>query len=142
MKYLLAIRSNQCCADVSLSIELDGQHIAKFRADGMEHEVTGWIDENDSEHALTALMAGKTAEHTLLDEDDVIVEDVFFEISRLEFEDLDMIPILCQGLACYSHDFNQSGQLFTDEFYGRMGCNGSATMRFRTPFYLWLNDHF
>jgi len=40
--------------------------------------------------------------------------------------------------ATYTHNFNGTQAETTDKFYGEMGCNGTVSLRFTTPIYLWL----
>jgi hypothetical protein len=43
--------------------------------------------------------------------------------------------------AVYTHDFNGTQQEIQDEFYSEMGCNGTVSLKFSTPIYLWLLEH-
>jgi hypothetical protein len=38
----------------------------------------------------------------------------------------------------YEHNANGTGPLVQDKFYGEMGCNGTVTLEFSSPTYLWL----
>jgi len=44
-------------------------------------------------------------------------------------------------LAQYQHDFNGTGNPTIDKFYGEMGCNGTVSLKFTTPIYLWLLEN-
>ena len=41
----------------------------------------------------------------------------------------------------YRHDYNGTTDPFDDEFYGEMGCNGTVSLKFTTPIYLWLLEN-
>jgi hypothetical protein len=43
--------------------------------------------------------------------------------------------------AMYTHNFNSTGPSTQDKFYGELGCNGTVTVKFNTPIYLWLLEH-
>jgi len=44
-------------------------------------------------------------------------------------------------LATYTHDFNGTKELTQEKFYGVMGCNGTVSLKFATPIYLWLLEN-
>jgi hypothetical protein len=56
----------------------------------------------------------------------------------------DDLEITCQVYDSYLNtlmsDFNPP-KLIKDKFYGSMGCNGTITFEFNTPFYLWLLEN-
>jgi hypothetical protein len=64
--------------------------------------------------------------------------DVAFLVNALEFEDIDMTPVLYPNNPCYTHNLNGSAEERVDEFSGFMGCNGTASFEFSTPIYLWM----
>ena len=41
----------------------------------------------------------------------------------------------------YSHDFNGTQSMVNDSFHGRAGCNGTMSLKFSTPMYLWLLEN-
>jgi hypothetical protein len=41
----------------------------------------------------------------------------------------------------YEHDYNGTGTLTQEKFYGQMGCNGTVSLAFCTPIYMWLLEH-
>ena len=41
----------------------------------------------------------------------------------------------------FQHDFNGTQPEIKDTFFGEMGCNGTVSLRFTTPIYLWLLEH-
>ena len=43
--------------------------------------------------------------------------------------------------AVYTHDFNGTQPEIEDTFFGEMGCNGTVSLRFTTPIYLWLLEN-
>ena len=85
-------------------------------------------------------MTGKTSAHTLLDADGNILKDAMLSIRNIAFDGIN-IDKLVHTLATYQHDFNGTQDPTIDKFYGAMGCNGSITLEFTTPFYLWLLEH-
>ena len=101
------------------------------------------FDINDKDgvaHALQFVMLGKTAEHTKVDDDGTITSDAMLTINNIMVDDIDM-NLLHNEKSEYVHDFNGTQSEIKDKFYGNMGCNGTITFEFTTPFYLWLLEH-
>lgn len=141
MKIALDVVANAVCDDVSLDIQCDGKVLKTLSAGTEICSIEHTLPEQPGLHQLVITMTGKNHTHTRCDQQGEIIDDVCFRISRLEFEDLDMFPIFCQGRPCYHHDFNGSRPALLDEFYGIIGCNGSVTMEFSLPFFLWVADY-
>ena len=102
--------------------------------------VTVDVSAEDGDHSLTWEMSGKTTEYTVVDSDNNIVSDACLEFANIEFDGIN-IDQLVQKLAQYRHDFNGTGAAINDKFYHSMGCNGTVTLEFSSPFYLWLLEH-
>jgi len=102
--------------------------------------VTVDLPAEDGNHSLTWEMSGKTTEYTVLDSDNNIVSDACLEFANIEFDGINVDAIV-QKLAQYHHDFNGNGTAINDKFYHSMGCNGTVTLDFTSPFYLWLLEH-
>ena len=102
----------------------------------LRHEMS----DADGEHELTFELFGKQPEHTKIAASGKIVSDAMFEISNITLDGIDLDQIV-QSLAEYHHDFNGSQAPINDKFYGYMGCNGTVTLKFTTPVYLWLLEN-
>ena len=98
------------------------------------------IDDVDGEHELRLILKGKTDKHTQINEQGDIVSDAILSISNLAFDEIKLGHMLTE-LAVYTHDFNGTKQSIQDQFYGEMGCNGTVSLRFTTPMYLWLLEN-
>ena len=98
------------------------------------------IDDSDGEHELRIVMKHKQAAHTRLDEHGNIVQDAVITVSDLEFDGIDIMQIATEQ-AQYMHNFNGSQPDGVHKFYGDMGCNGTVSMKFTTPVYLWLLEN-
>lgn len=121
---------------LNLTIKIDDQ--TKWQGDPYSrHDVVFEIPDDESEHVLTIDMSGKTADHTKIDQDGNIVQDLSASVSDLAFDDL-ALGMIVVNHSIYNHDFNGSGQQIEEKFYGTMGCNGTVSLRFTTPIYLWL----
>jgi hypothetical protein len=98
------------------------------------------LNDSDGEHELRIVMKHKQAAHTQLDEQGNIVRDAVLTVSGLLFDSIDIMQISTEQ-ARYVHNFNGSQPDGAHRFYGDMGCNGTVSMKFSTPVYLWLLEH-
>jgi len=114
-----------------------------FKLDHVTESCEVSVDINDEDGAtqkLQFVMTGKTTEHTKVDDDGNITSDAMLSIGNVVIDDIDINQLLTET-AKYTHDFNGTQSEITDKFYGDMGCNGTMTFEFTTPFYLWLLEH-
>lgn len=98
------------------------------------------LNDIDSEHELRIVMKYKQAAHTQIDDQGNIVQDAVLTVSDLEFDNVNIMQIMTERSE-YSHDFNGSQNPGTHRFYGDMGCNGTVSLKFSTPVYLWLLEN-
>jgi len=114
-----------------------------FKLDQVTDSCQVSIDIDDEEGAtqqLKFVMSGKTTEHTKVDDNGAITSDAMLAINNIMIDDID-IDLLHNEKSKYAHDFNGTQPAVEDKFYGNMGCNGTVTFEFTTPFYLWLLEH-
>jgi hypothetical protein len=125
---------------LGMEIWLDDQKI--FNQDWVTESQTISYDMSDldAEHELRFVMKYKTADHTKVDESGAIVEDACLTVSDLAFDDIALGHILIEK-AVYTHNFNGNGETVQDKFFGEMGCNGTVSLKFTTPMYLWLLEN-
>ena len=107
----------------------------------LEYEQTVEL-EDDSNHQLTFTLYNKTKYDTVV-KDGVIEKDTLIKISNIELEDIDLTSMLSlnKELFYYEHDNNGTTQLEKHTLYDTLGCNGTATINFTTPFYVWLLEN-
>ena len=98
------------------------------------------IADNDGERELKFVMKNKTSDHTQVNEAGNIVADANLIVTDLAFDEIKLGHMFTKQ-STYTHDFNGTGQLIQDKFYGEMGCNGTVSLKFTTPIYLWLLEH-
>ena len=99
------------------------------------------IADDDAEHELRLVMKNKLLDHTKVDLAGNIISDARLVITDLAFDEI-VLGQLVADHAVYTHD--QNAQLPTpvqDKFYSEMGCNGTVSLKFTTPVYLWLLEH-
>ena len=102
----------------------------------IEHE----ISDDDGDHELRFVLKHKLLAHTQVDAQGNITSDATLTLSDIRFDDIDC-DYLTTKLAQYQHDFNGTGEPTTESFYGELGCNGTVTLKFSTPIYIWLLEN-
>ena len=102
----------------------------------VEHE----ISDDDGDHELRFVLKNKLSDHTRVDNKGNILNDATVNVSDIEFDGINC-QYLTTKLAEYHHDFNGSQDPTVDEFYGELGCNGTVTLKFTTPIYIWLLEN-
>jgi len=113
---------------------IDIDHVTAQQLISME------IPDVDADHELRFVLKNKTDKHTQIDENNKIISDSTLTITDLSFDEIKLGYILTE-LAVYTHDFNGTAEEIQDKFYGEMGCNGTVSLNFSTPVYLWLLEH-
>jgi hypothetical protein len=98
------------------------------------------IADDDGEHELRFVLKNKTFGHTQVDAAGTIVSDARLIVTDLAFDEIQLGHMLTEQ-AVYTHDVNGTQQEIQDKFYGEMGCNGTVSLKFTTPIYLWLLEH-
>lgn len=98
------------------------------------------ISDDESEHELRFVMKNKTQNHTQIDEAGSIIADANLIVTELAFDQIQLGHMVTEK-AVYTHNFNGTGEATQDEFHGEMGCNGTVSLKFSTPVYLWLLEN-
>ena len=114
---------------------LDIDHVTQDQQVSVDLE-----DQDDVAHELRLVLKNKTTAHTQVDEHGNIVSDARLKITDVAFEEIKLGHMLVEQ-AVYTHDFNGTGDTTQDKFYGELGCNGTVSLKFATPMYLWLLEH-
>lgn len=129
-------------AKLGFEVWIDDQ--CMFETDHVQESmlVEGLLPEDDieREHTLKFVLKGKQIEHTQVDSMGNIISDSRLEITNLMFDDIELGPLV-SNLSVYHHDFNGSRDPIQEKFFGSMGCNGTAELKFTTPIYLWLLEN-
>jgi len=97
---------------------------------------------DDCDHQLTFTLYDKNKYDTVI-KDGVIEKDTLIKISNIELEEIDLMSILSlkKDLFYYEHNNNGSTELERYTLYDTLGCNGTATINFSTPCYVWLLEN-
>lgn len=98
------------------------------------------ISDADQDYVLKFQLKNKTAAHTKIDSENRIVKDACVTVTNLQFAGIPLGQVFFD-LAVYEHDYNGTGTPTQERFYGQMGCNGTVSLAFSTPIYMWLLEH-
>lgn len=101
-----------------------------------EHE----LNDDDGEHELRLVLQGKLPDHTKVDEQGNIISDATLQISNVTIDQLDVDQLFLEKCV-YTHNFNDTQPEIKDTFFGIAGCNGTISLKFNTPVYLWLLEN-
>jgi uncharacterized protein (UPF0371 family) len=140
IKFQCDLNTTNLVIPLGFEVLLDGKSMFKTEHVMGPCQVAFDITDDEATHRLQFVMTGKTADHTKIDEQGNITSDAVLKISNILVDDI-LIDTLLNNMIDYTHDFNGTKNTTTDKFYGTMGCNGTATFEFTTPFYLWLLEN-
>ena len=93
-------------------------------------------EEPAAEYELRLVMKGKKSEHTQIAPDGTVISDPNVMFTKITVDDLD-IDSFVRKLSVYEHNYNGNGEWTTANFAGSMGCNGTVSVKFFTPIYIW-----
>lgn len=94
--------------------------------------------EDEQSHTLNFTLHDKSNHDTHINESGEITKDTLIKIKQIEIDDVDITHLLPinHDTFYYKHD---TGTL--EPFYDTLGVNGTATVKFTTPFYQWLLEN-
>ena len=134
------IGTTDASATLGLEVWVDDQRFFDSNHVQTTEKITIELADDEADHELRFVMKNKTSSHTQVNESGDIVADAVLTISTLSFDEIPLGHMLVEQ-AVYTHDFNGSGPSTQDKFYGEMGCNGTVSLKFSSPIYLWLLEH-
>jgi hypothetical protein len=105
------------------------------------HQIGHVADLAEDEHVLKIILKNKTSGHTTITPDGSIVQDAVINISKIFINNIAVDQLFWQ-MSEYVHNANGSlAETSAYHFYGDLGCNGTVSMTFSTPVYLWLLEN-
>lgn len=134
------IDTTDASAALGLEIWIDDQKFFDTDHVRSAENISIELAEDKSEHELRFVMKNKTASHTQVSQAGDIIADARLIITDLAFDEIKLGNIVTEQ-AVYTHNFNGTGQPIQDKFYSEIGCNGTVSLKFSTPIYLWLLEH-
>lgn len=118
----------------------DVQHYATDHVTA-PHQISMQIpDEDDQTHVIKLVMKNKTDAHTKVNDSGTIIADARLRVYDVAFDEISLGHLVTEH-AIYTHTMNGHAREIQDQFYGEMGCNGTVSLTFKTPMYLWLLEN-
>jgi hypothetical protein len=102
--------------------------------------VTILVTDDDGEHKLQIVLKNKTVTDTVVDLQGNIVQDSCLTVQNFKFDNIEADQLVSEQ-AVYRHSFNTDSAATDHRFYWSMGCNGTVSVKFSTPIYIWLLEH-
>lgn len=97
-------------------------------------------DDIEQSHRLQFKLKNKLPQHTKIDDNGNIIDDALLTVKNVKIDDIDLGYVF-NRFSTYQHNFNGNGDEVTEQFNNCMGCNGTVTFEFSTPYYLWLLEN-
>jgi hypothetical protein len=96
-------------------------------------------DTINTTHTIDLVISGKTDSHTTIDNEGNFVSSTMLLIKDFEIDEvcIDQYIVMPKSLP-YKHNYNGHGDEVIDQFHDYAGFNGTITLEFDTPFYVWL----
>jgi hypothetical protein len=137
----LNVAASRHDSTLGLEVWLDNQKVHDVVPTTNSMSLDLELDDNtESEHELKFVLKNKSIDHTKINADGNIIEDYVINIDNLSLDQIQLGSDLYKQFV-YKHNFNDNGPETEDKFYGTMGCNGTVTLKFTTPLYLWLLEN-
>jgi hypothetical protein len=140
VKFNCVVGSTDFSVPLGLEIWVDQHRLFDQDHIDQTYNIQHEISDDDGEHELRFVLKHKLSAHTQVDAEGNIVSDATVTVGNIEFDGIDC-QYLITKLAQYQHDFNGTGSIITQPFYGELGCNGIVSLKFTTPIYLWLLEN-
>jgi hypothetical protein len=139
----IAFAINTTNADAKLGIEIWIDTDCVYQTNHVttsQHFSHSINDDDEAEHELRIVMLGKNQQHTVVDDQGNITKDAWITITNPTIDKIEVAQLFNEKTV-YTHDFNGTQPESQHQFYGVMGCNGTVSLRFSTPIYLWLLEN-
>jgi len=134
------IGTTDSTADLGIEVWLNDQKLLDLNHVQQTLHFRHEISDADQDYVLKFQLKNKTSAHTEIDSENCIVKDACVTVTNLQFDGIPLGQVFFD-LAVYEHDYNGTGTLTQEKFYGQMGCNGTVSLAFSTPIYMWLLEH-
>lgn len=140
LKIKLKINSTDYSVPLGLEVWVDDKCVTDL--DHVNEPVlTNWeISDDEGQHELRIVLKNKLPQHTKVDADGNILEDAVLTVDLVELDEISINDLMVLN-AEYSHAYNSDREPIVDRFYNVLGCNGTVSLKFATPFYLWLLEN-
>ena len=139
IQFTCVINSTDFSVPLGMEIWLDDHRF--FNTDHVDQTYQVEYDIiDDGDHELRFVLKNKKSDHTQVDTHGNIIQDATISVSNIEFDGIDC-DYLTTTVAQYHHDFNGTSEPTIQRFYGSMGCNGTVSLKFSTPVFIWILEN-
>jgi hypothetical protein len=140
IKISCTIDTSNSAVPLGMEIWVDNTCVLDLDSVKQQQVVETVCSDEVGEHELRFILKNKKPEHTKISPTGDIVEDAVLCVSDIRFDGVALGKIL-SDLAVYTHSFNSTDLATQHPFYGTMGCNGTVSLKFSTPIYIWLLEN-
>ena len=95
------------------------------------------LEHTDEDQELSWEMAGKTLEHTIIDNKGNIIKDAALLTDNFALDGCKLEQLLIDNCVYY-HDSNGTGSPVAATYDNYLGCNGKVIFKFTAPAYIWI----
>jgi len=126
--------------DFSVTVTVDDRVVYSGNPGSAPQQIITDFDDTQDQHCLTIDLSGKSSQHTTIDDRGHIIQDNLVHINNARLDDIDLGHLFHEKCR-YTHDSNGNSDTVTEQFFGKMGCNGRVEFGWQSPFYLWLLEN-
>ena len=134
------IGSTDVSAELGIAVWIDNDLVYANSHVKDTYKFSHAVNDDAAEHELRIVMSGKTAQHTMIDQAGNIITDACLTVIGPKIDDIEVAQVFNEK-SVYTHSFNNTQPESQHKFYGVMGCNGTVSLRFSTPMYMWLLEN-
>ena len=135
------VRFNLSSSDYAVPLRFTMYHNNKvvYHTDHVANpeQVNIVLEHTDEDQELSWEMAGKTLEHTIVDNKGNIVKDAALITDNFGLDGRKLDHLLIDN-CIYYHDSNGTGNPITATYDNYLGWNGKVIFKFTAPAYIWL----
>jgi len=91
---------------------------------------------SNSDHLVSVHISNKNESNTKIDENHNVIADSLVTIKSLQFDEIEVLPLINQGNIQSFYVDNQKDQVLSK--ITELGLNGTWEFKFKTPVYDWL----
>jgi hypothetical protein len=135
-----AISPSDASCPLGVEVWIDQQRIFNCEHLIAAETVKFDLEDDDGKHELRIVLKNKLPQHTKINAEGNIEQDAVINIESFKFDEISVDQVV-QEQAVYYHNFNGSAAETQEQFFGIMGCNGTLSLKFTTPIYLWLLEN-
>ena len=140
IKFSCKATNHSDVSDLGLEVWIDNNKFFDNTISQGNHNILCNFNEDENDHVLKFIFKNKTTDHTVISESGQILTDAYLQISEISFDEIQIDQMVFDN-AIYTHDYNGTGKMIEENFFGTLGCNGKVELNFSTPFYIWLLEH-